>query len=89
VALLTWEGLTGSVAKWQSHRWVHVWRGRLYLAAHRDDAEALLSKAYWMGYRVVQLQPSVSTCQGAVSGFVMDCLNSAAVSSGSADTRAV
>lgn len=72
MALLTWEGLTGSVAKWQSHRWVHVWRGRLYLAAHRDDAETLLSKTYWMGYRVVQLQPSVSTWRIVVTRLVVE-----------------
>lgn len=59
VSMLTWEGLTSSVAKWQSHRWVHVWRGRVYVTARKDDSELLLSKTYWMGYRVVQLQPSV------------------------------
>lgn len=58
VALLTWEGLRGS-AKWQTHRYVHVWRGRLYLTAQRDDSEALLSKTFWMTYSVVQLPPAV------------------------------
>lgn len=59
VSILTWEGLTNSVAKWQSHRWVYVWRGRLYITAHKEDTETLLTKTYWMAYRVVQLQPSV------------------------------
>lgn len=59
VSVLTWEGLTSSVAKWQSHRYVHVWRGRLYITAHKEDTETVLTKTYWMAYRVVQLQPSV------------------------------
>lgn len=63
--MLTWEGLTGSVAKWQSHRWAHVWRGRLYLTAHKDDAETVLTKTYWMAYRVVQLHPKVSWARAA------------------------
>jgi hypothetical protein len=66
--VLTWEGLTGSVAKWQSHRYAHVWRGRLYLTAHKDDAESLLTKTYWMAYRVVQLQPKVRSAVRAVHG---------------------
>jgi hypothetical protein len=60
VSVLTWEGLTSSVAKWQPHRHVYVWRGRLYITAHKDDSEPVLSKTYWMGYRVVQLPPAVS-----------------------------
>jgi hypothetical protein len=60
VAVLTWEGLTSSVSKWQTHRWLHVWRGRLYLTASKDEPEVLSSKTYWMTYRVVHLQPSVS-----------------------------
>jgi hypothetical protein len=59
VSVLTWEGLTSSVAKWQAHRYAHVWRGRLYITAHKEDAETVLTKTYWMAYRVVQLQPSV------------------------------
>jgi hypothetical protein len=59
VSVLTWEGLTSSVAKWQSHRYAHVWRGRLYITAHKEDAETVLTKTYWMAYRVVQLQPTV------------------------------
>jgi hypothetical protein len=59
VSVLTWEGLTSSVAKWQSHRYAHVWRGRLYITAHKEDTETVLTKTYWMAYRVVQLQPSV------------------------------
>jgi hypothetical protein len=59
VSVLTWEGLTSTVAKWQSHRYAYVWRGRLYLTAHKEDTDAVLTKTYWMAYRVVQLQPSV------------------------------
>lgn len=60
MAVLTWEGLTSTVAKWQSHRYAFIWRGRLYLTAHKGDTDTVLTKTYWMAYRVVQLQPSVS-----------------------------
>lgn len=59
VSVLSWEGVAGTVAKWQSHRWAHVWRGRLYITAHRSDAEVLQSRSYWLGYRVIGLQPAV------------------------------
>jgi hypothetical protein len=51
--------MTSSVAKWQAHRWVHVWRGRLYLTPGRDDQEVAASRTYWMGYRVVEVPPAV------------------------------
>lgn len=76
VSVLSLEGLTGSVAKWQSHRYAHVWRGRLYLTAHKDDSETLLTKTYWMAYRVVQLQPKVTWASAVVSwaGEVAVCM---------------
>jgi hypothetical protein len=59
VSVLAWEGMTSSVAKWQAHRWVHVWRGRLYITPGRDDQELCSSTAYWMGCRVVEVPPAV------------------------------
>jgi hypothetical protein len=56
--------MTSSVAKWQAHRWVHVWRGRLYLTPGRDDQEVAASRTYWMGYRVVEVPPAVSLAAG-------------------------
>lgn len=44
--MLQWEGVAGTKARWH-RRWLHVWRGRVYLSRHRDDGEALLVK--WVG----------------------------------------
>lgn len=60
VSVLAWEGMGGRAAKWQSHRWLHVWRGRLYLTPHKEDPEICLSRTYWLNYRVVQVPPEVS-----------------------------
>jgi len=59
VSQLAWEGLTSRTAKWQSHRYVHVWRGRAYITSHRNDTEVNISKTYWMSYRVVVVPPAV------------------------------
>jgi hypothetical protein len=67
VSVLTWEGMTSSVAKWQAHRWVHVWRGRLYLTPGRDDQEVCASTTYWMAYRVVEVPPAVSELPGCAA----------------------
>eukprot|EP00775_Hariotina_reticulata_P007140 gene7140-7355_t len=68
VSQLAWEGLTSRTAKWQSHRYVHVWRGRTYITSHRNDTDVNLSKTYWMSYRVVVVPPAaVGGCDNVIA----------------------
>jgi hypothetical protein len=67
--VLSWEGLGGTVATWRP-RWVHVWRGRVYLTAERDDVEPLATRSYWQSHRVltVPLQRADGGSAGGGSG---------------------
>ncbi|GLI59140.1 hypothetical protein VaNZ11_000965, partial [Volvox africanus] len=56
VQLLSREGVGGRVAKWQP-RSLSVWRGRVFLSAEQGQAEALESRSYWRGWRLMELSP--------------------------------
>ncbi|GIM10911.1 hypothetical protein Vretimale_14578, partial [Volvox reticuliferus] len=56
VQLLSWEGVGGQVARWQP-RSLSVWRGRVYLSKEKGQTEALETRSYWRGWRLMELSP--------------------------------